>query len=304
MTSHAKRTRVLIVDDSAMDRRLAGGLLEKREGVTLDFAVDGRAALAAIEAHLPDIVVTDLHMPEMDGLALVDAIRQRRRNLPVVLMTAHGSEETAVRALRHGAASYVPKRNLANDLFETIESVLAISRADRDHQRVLDSITESETSFSIDNDTQPLPAIIGHIEFQLRGMGLCDETEALQVGVALREALVNAIYHGNLEVSSSLLDQSPEAFFEKIEERKTQSPFKDRRVTLAVRHDRAEARYEVTDEGPGFDPASLPDPTDIGNLDKPHGRGLLLIRTFMDSVAHNERGNRLTMVKRAARLRS
>jgi anti-sigma regulatory factor (Ser/Thr protein kinase) len=54
----------------------------------------------------------------------------------------------------------------------------------------------------------------------------------------------------------------------------------------------------VRDEGKGFDPDSLPDPTEPENLERAYGRGMLLIRTFMDEVRHNERGNEITMVKR------
>ena len=54
----------------------------------------------------------------------------------------------------------------------------------------------------------------------------------------------------------------------------------------------------VEDQGPGFDPGCLPDPTDLSNLEKPSGRGLMLIRTFMDEVDFNPRGNRIRMVKR------
>jgi len=53
----------------------------------------------------------------------------------------------------------------------------------------------------------------------------------------------------------------------------------------------------VRDEGPGFDPASLPDPTDPANLDRPCGRGMLLMRTFMDNVIYNDRGNEVTLFK-------
>ena len=59
-----------------------------------------------------------------------------------------------------------------------------------------------------------------------------------------------------------------------------------------------EAVFVVRDEGPGFDPNSLPDPTDPENLLKPSGRGIMLIRTFMDAVSFNEKGNEVTMVKR------
>ena len=61
---------------------------------------------------------------------------------------------------------------------------------------------------------------------------------------------------------------------------------------------RQEAVFVVRDEGNGFDPSQLPDPTDPANLERVSGRGLLLIQTFMDQVEHNERGNEITMRKR------
>ena len=59
-----------------------------------------------------------------------------------------------------------------------------------------------------------------------------------------------------------------------------------------------EARYVIRDEGPGFDLNRVPDPTDMSNLERISGRGLLLINTFMDEVRHNKAGNEITMVKR------
>jgi anti-sigma regulatory factor (Ser/Thr protein kinase) len=60
------------------------------------------------------------------------------------------------------------------------------------------------------------------------------------------------------------------------------------------------ATFIITDEGPGFDVSSLPDPTDPANLETPSGRGLLLMRTFMDDVKYNATGNRCTMIKLAS----
>ncbi len=62
-----------------------------------------------------------------------------------------------------------------------------------------------------------------------------------------------------------------------------------------------EVRYVIRDEGPGFNPAALPDPTDPTQLEKATGRGLYLIRTFMDEVQHNATGTEITMVKRKKR---
>ena len=67
---------------------------------------------------------------------------------------------------------------------------------------------------------------------------------------------------------------------------------------MAAHFQEDEARFVIRDEGPGFDPRTLPDPTDPENLLKPSGRGVMLIRTFMDAVAFNETGNEITMIKR------
>ena len=63
---------------------------------------------------------------------------------------------------------------------------------------------------------------------------------------------------------------------------------------------REEAVFVVQDEGPGFDPSSLPDPTEPANLERVSGRGVLLMRTFMDEVSYNQVGNEVTLVKRGS----
>jgi len=70
---------------------------------------------------------------------------------------------------------------------------------------------------------------------------------------------------------------------------------------VTAKESRREAVYTIRDEGPGYDPASLPDPADPLNLEKVSGRGLLLIRTFMHEVLHNRQGNEIIMVKRCHR---
>lgn len=82
-----------------------------------------------------------------------------------------------------------------------------------------------------------------------------------------------------------------------VEERRNAAPYKSRKihVSVSVASDRGE--FVIRDEGPGFDPSELPDPTAPTNLEKPSGRGLLLMRTFMDDVAYNSQGNQVTLVK-------
>jgi CheY-like chemotaxis protein len=288
----------LVVDDSVMDQRFAGKLLS-RAGFEPSYAANGAEALALIEANLPDVIVTDMQMPEMDGLELVREIRSRGVHVPVILMTAHGSEELAVKALQGGAASYVPKRSLAHDLVATVQNVLELARAGRASLRVLECLDRIETRFLLENDISAIPVLVGHLESDLTRLQLADDTGLIQVGVALREALVNGIYHGNLELSSELREvDGGKPYHDLAAERRQELPYRLRRVRVLARVTRTEVTYVVTDEGPGFDPANLPDPTDPAQLERVSGRGLLLIRTFMDEVTHNERGNEITMIKK------
>jgi serine/threonine-protein kinase RsbW len=101
---------------------------------------------------------------------------------------------------------------------------------------------------------------------------LFDEQQQFHVELALEEALVNAIKHGNqLDPGKRVL----------------------------VRYDVSPQRFEIRieDEGPGFNPSDVPDPTAPENLERPCGRGLLLIRNFMDDVRYHGRGNVVIMIK-------
>jgi CheY-like chemotaxis protein len=295
---------VLVVDDSKVDRRLAGGLLQKASHLDVMYASHGHEALQMMERDCPDLVVTDLQMPEMNGLELVEAVRHRFPLVPVVLMTAFGSEEIAVEALERGAASYVPKTKLAEKLVDIVDGVLAMARADRSHDRLLDHLSHVEFNFVLENDSALVPPLVDFFQHNVSNLGLCDETGRIRVGIALEEALLNALYHGNLEISSEALLEASSRLLRgdaptMLEERRGQLPYRDRRLHVHADISGEEARFVIRDEGPGFDPGRIPDPTNPENLERECGRGLLLMRSFMDEVSYNTVGNEVTLVKRA-----
>lgn len=294
--------KVLIVDDSPVDRRLASKLLEKRAdgptGLSVVTAENGRQALEVIARESPDAVVTDLQMPEMNGLDLVVQIRARYPLIPVILMTAHGSEELAVRALKSGAASYVPKRELGQDLLETVEGVIESATGQRDQSRLMQSLERTESHFVLANDPALIPPLVSFLKDSVFRMSGSDDTGLIQMTVALREGLLNAMEHGNLELDSALRERDDHSYHDLQRERRDQKPYADRQVHVTSRQTRGEATFVIRDEGPGFDVSKLPDPTDPANLEKRSGRGLLLMRAFMAEVKHSDRGNELTLVWR------
>ena len=288
---------ILVVDDSQSDRLLAGGLLEKRDEWYVSYANDGREAFEVVQGDSPpDLVLTDLNMPELNGLELVEAIKANRPLIPVVLMTAKGSEEIAVEALQKGAASYVSKNALARDLFETIERVLATSDADRSYHRLMNHMTD--VAFVLENDLTLISSLVSFLRKTMSDMKLFNESDSLRIGSALDEALTNAYYHGNLEVSSELRAQDHNLYHNLAKQRCTEEPYSHRRIHVQSAVDSNRVQFVIRDEGPGFDPACLPDPTDPEYLERPSGRGVLLMRTFMDEISYNDTGNEVTMIKK------
>lgn len=288
---------VLVVDDNPVDARLAGRLLEK-SGMEVVYAADGFKALDLLQSKNVDVVLTDMLMPDMDGLELVDALRSDYPGIPAILMTGQGSEELAVQALQRGAAGYVPKKKLPHQLVDIVEQLIARLQVDRSQMRLQNCLVECTTLFQLDNDVSLVPPLVSRMQETAAGMGLCDMTGNIRLGVALEEALLNAIYHGNLEISSELKQDATDAFYKTVAERRRLALYRERRVHFQARFDRSAACFIVRDEGPGFDISKIPDPLDPANLERASGRGLLLIRAFMDEVHHNTTGNEITMIKR------
>jgi CheY-like chemotaxis protein len=291
-------SHILVVDDSPTQLRQMQMVLEK-EGYLVRTAINGIDAMRAVHADQPMLVVTDLQMPEMNGLELVAAVKSSVPSVPVILTTSQGSEEIAARALREGASSYVPKRDLTTALIPVVQQVLAVNAATQSVRQVAKFATESSITLRLENDERLVPKVIARLELQMVELDLFDEGERMQIAMALDEALLNAMVHGNLEVSSELRQTDDgRPYTEMIERRKRESPYKDRRVRVHLHASCLDATFVIGDEGPGFDARSLRDPTDPENLERAGGRGLLLINAFMDEVRHNAKGNEITMVKR------
>lgn len=289
--------RLLVAEDSRTQAAEMQILLEEA-GHEVQLKRDGNAALAALKETPPDILLTDMHMPGKTGLELTEFVRETLPDIPVVLVTADGNEELAVEALRKGASNYIPKRMMERELIPTIDGIAEMLNARRQRQNVIDSLTHSEATYTFGNDREFVTSLMAHLEAELKEYRYDDETGIFRTVTALKEALVNAIDHGNLELDSDLREQGDGTqFYELGRVRQTQEPYCSRKVALTCRVSPQKLTYIIQDEGPGFDPSTLPDPDDPESILRSHGRGLLLIRSFMDDVEFNESGNQITLVR-------
>ena len=289
---------ILLVDDSRAAQHFASRLIQGGTSRTVVCANNGIQGLALLEEIRPALVVTDLQMPEMDGIELVKAIREAHPRIPVILMTAYGSETAAMQALMAGAVNYVPKKHLITDLVATIQPLLTMVTGNWHRQRILSFQKSLTRSFTLDNDAHLLAPLIELIREDFDSFGIGDETAGIRLAVAIQESLANALYHGNLECSTDLRQDDERIFYDLANQRRNSEPYRSRRIHVTSTLDHREVRIVIRDEGPGFDTSCLDKPFDPEDLMRVGGRGMILIRTFLDEFIHNETGNQITLVKR------
>ena len=119
--------KILIVDDEqSMCQFLS--VLMRREGYEVTTANSGRQALQTVEEHAPDVVITDLKMPEMDGIQLLEEVKRRDETLPVIIMTAFASQQSAIDALNLGAFQYLEKHAKNDEIKLAVKNALEMRK--------------------------------------------------------------------------------------------------------------------------------------------------------------------------------
>ena len=151
-----RRARICVVDDEPQIRELLASAL-RREGYEVETYDDGRKALLDMESSTVDVLITDLRMPAMNGLDLIQAAKNLLPDLASILITAFASTETAVEALRSGADDYLTKPFRLEDLRKVVTRVIDAGRMARDEQAAVqrartenDALREQSTQIAAD----------------------------------------------------------------------------------------------------------------------------------------------------------
>ena len=207
-------------------------------------------------------------------LIVIDLDDVDENNKPIINrdhLTKNGDE--IIKAFKICASNFNRDEKFNEDeLRNMVETVLNYKSNFVDDERVMQNWRE-KIEFELPSAITLMHSILNYLLVRVAKMGVI-EPEKSNVFVALDEAFVNAVKHGNKYNHEKLV-----------------------RITAEV--SRREARFTVEDEGDGFDVTQIPDPLDPTNLFKTSGRGVLLMYNIMDEVKYNERGNRLTLVKKS-----
>lgn len=291
---------LLLIDRSETDRVRIRSILPSHSGWTVAVADSAAAAADQVSKSSLDLVLLDLSTAGDWEHRLIQKLRASQPNLPVILLTAgDDSDEFVVAALSIGAVSYVPKSAAAKNLVTTVQRILALNGCRRHDEHLQTALTCAVIRLHLtDNNLDLVRSTINNLVNTAEDFGLCDAANRGRLSVALDEALTNAVIHGNLDVPSVLREGDGDEFYQLVSERKSRLPYAKRTVTVTATYTHDTAKFKIADQGRGFDHANLMNPLLPRNLDKPHGRGVLLMRAFVDEVRFNEAGNCVTLIKR------
>ncbi|MBF0413580.1 MAG: response regulator [Desulfamplus sp.] len=287
---------ILVVDDDISVVELVSKQL-RSHGHSSVTAKNGEIALEYFlkEPVAFDMIISDVMMPVMDGLELLEKIRQHKYDTPFIVMTGFGEIETVIKALKQGATDFLRKpyglKELSSALYR-IESMLNTK------QSIEQTLPFINTDFhtSMPSKTGLISGVVGFLQIvakpycQLYGINSADIT------TSLTEALNNSVVHGNLDIPSELKNRSWQEFQELLEERESIPEYCEQLVKVSFTVINMQMKWEIIDNGKGFDYTNLPKTNDPSKF-LLSGRGLFLIRSFMDKVSWNSKGNAIQMVK-------
>ncbi len=156
MAVMAEKLKILVVDDDKSIGKLLASLFDM-EGYPYRVVGSGEDAVTALQSEEFDVVISDIYMGDVSGLDVLDAARQSRAETEVIIMTAHGSVETAVRAVRNGAFDYVSKPFAVEDILSILERI-------EEKSRVLAEATVGPDAFDGFPDTEIVGASQAMVE--------------------------------------------------------------------------------------------------------------------------------------------
>ncbi len=154
--------KILIVDDEKNMRWAINRALEK-EGYEIFEASNGQEGLEAFDRHRPDVMLLDLKMPVMDGMEVLKLIRKTNTTTPILMLTAHGTMETAIEAMKLGAIDYLSKPFDVEELKVQIRKALHVSELE-EQVTYLKETTAFETGNVVIGNSQPMAELMAMVE--------------------------------------------------------------------------------------------------------------------------------------------
>lgn len=266
-----KGAKILVVDDDEQVLESLRSILEG-EGYAVIKANNAEEGLKRCHFDKPDMIISDLVMPGESGIDFLMKVTEEYGDIPFVIITGYSSIDSTIEALKNGAFNYLIKPIKPEILKSVISKGISISRLSR-LKREISPYVIQKLSYRIPTDLMYYEGLLKQVGECARAMGICKKSLDINIRLAITEAVLNAMEHGN-------------------------KWNREKEVIVEVEITHSKIEIKVKDEGEGFDHNSIADPTLPENLLKTRGRGIFLIKSIMDEVRFNEKGNVISMLKR------
>ena len=290
--------RVAVVEDDPGSRRFLEDTV-RALGYEMQSAEDGIKGLDLVRDWEPHVVLLDIQLPGMDGLDVLAAIRDEGIDTIVIINTAFGTEDHAIRALRLRANDYLRKPVRHAELIPMLRKFEEIVQAREAPTAMPEFVRDRRCTVEMDNDLSQVARVADYLANEAE-LGR-NKPVALGITLGLVELLNNAVEHGNLGIGgdekAAALGASPGAWRQLVEERRLDPARAGRTVRVEMVSTRDYAEWLITDQGEGFDWQAV-----MASLDAPdplalHGRGIFLATCYFDRVEFIGRGNAVRVRK-------
>lgn len=290
--------KVLIVDDESALRKVLQELIET-QGHSVVSAKDGVEGLQVFREQEPDLVFSDIRMPNMDGMEFLAKVREMGQTVIFVIITGLEDHDYTLKALRHHANDFLRKPIHPNVLLPLLEKYSGIVTARTRLHETLRLFVRRSFVIQFENHLEKIPEIVERLIAET--YETIPVSEKLGTKIGLVELIANAMEHGNLEITfeekQAAMNLGLEGIDRLREERAGNPELAKRIVTVEFSMDRHSCEWIIGDEGAGFDWGSLPNPLNPENLSQPSGRGIFLARMHFNDVEFLGRGNRVRAKK-------
>ena len=291
--------RVLVVDDSATQLALMKGILDGHVD-ELHTACNGRDAIEQLRQCDVDLVVTDMQMPEVNGLELIRQMRTTCPMIPAVLVTAYGNEELAANALGGGAVNYIAKDHLSVLLPETVNRITRFAKANADALLLKAALPRSRFEFLIDCSFERIVPLVALQIQMLAAMNVLHTSDRIRIAEAINHLLFHSILHGNLEHPlrgdpCSLAEA--ESILAAMQNDPSSAAQTQRCVSIQMKANDRKLRFMIGHEGGAPTIHHVPLPGTPQSFADERGRAMMLLTSVMNEVFIDPVSGDVTLVK-------
>lgn len=290
--------KILVVDDERDLAEMIKSAVEMQYNSTVLLAYNGHEGLSILEADPPDLVISDITMPDMDGLDMIRGLRKKRKDMPVIIITAYDHIENTVAAIRLGAMDFIRKPFKIEELYFSLDRILKMRHGPID--RAADLKQAGRLLWNYRTNNCDVSELASYLSMLITQAGLCSSHDFNSFYVVIYEAITNAREHGNLEMPSHFKDEDIHHYYAMMNERLNDETFAKRKINIELQYNDHEIMLKIRDEGNGFDHSVFDADSFYTNdhILKHYGKGLIIIKSYMDKVCFNDKGNEILLVKK------